>query len=47
LARNDANKKLLVDLGALELLVELGRTGDLDEQSGMYQCNQSSNPIET
>ncbi|XP_053382962.1 uncharacterized protein LOC123539905 isoform X2 [Mercenaria mercenaria] len=32
LARNDANMKTLVDLGALELLVELGRTGDNAEQ---------------
>jgi len=34
LARNDANKKLLVDLGALEPLVELGQTGNEDEQCG-------------
>ena len=33
LARNDANKKLLVQLGALELLVELSK-GDEDEQTG-------------
>lgn len=32
LARNDANMKMLVDLGALELLVELGKTGDKAEQ---------------
>ena len=34
LARNDANVKTLVELGALELLVELGKTGDEDEQYG-------------
>ena len=33
LARNDANKKLLVHLGALELLVELMK-GDEEEQTG-------------
>ena len=36
LARNDANVKTLVELGAFELLVELGRTGDKDEQYGKY-----------
>ena len=33
LARNDANKKLLVQLGAIDLLVELTE-GDEDEQTG-------------
>ncbi|XP_053382963.1 uncharacterized protein LOC128549690 [Mercenaria mercenaria] len=33
LARNDANMKTLVNLGSLELLVELGRTGDQAEQN--------------
>ncbi|KAL4217626.1 hypothetical protein ACF0H5_022368 [Mactra antiquata] len=32
LARNDANKKLLVDLGALELLVNLGKIGNMEEK---------------
>ncbi|XP_052260659.1 uncharacterized protein LOC127864812 [Dreissena polymorpha] len=32
IAQNDANKKLLVELGALELLVKLGRTGNEEEQ---------------
>ena len=34
IAQNDANKKLLVELGALELLVKLGRTGNEEEQLG-------------
>ena len=34
LARNDNNKKLLVELGALELLVELAK-GTIEEQIGM------------
>ena len=33
LARNDANKKLLVQLGALPLLKELAE-GNTDEQAG-------------
>ena len=33
LARNDTNKKLLVELGALELLVELAK-GSIEEQIG-------------
>ena len=37
LARNDANKKLLVELGALELLVKMGNIGNHDEQFGGYQ----------
>ena len=37
LARNDANKKLLVEVGALELLVKLAE-GDVEEQIGMYLC---------
>jgi hypothetical protein len=34
LARNDANMKTLVDLGALELLVEMAKIGDDGEQFG-------------
>lgn len=34
LARNDGNKKLLAELGALELLVELGKNGNTGEQYG-------------
>ena len=38
LARNDTNKKLLVELGALELLVELAK-GDVEEQIGIvFTC---------
>ena len=33
LARNDANKKLLVEVGALELLVKLAE-GNVEEQLG-------------
>ncbi|XP_052250557.1 uncharacterized protein LOC127857880 isoform X2 [Dreissena polymorpha] len=32
LVRNDANKQLLVELGVLELLVKMGRTGNEEEQ---------------
>ena len=36
LARNDENKKTLIDLGALELLVEMGRTGSEHELHGEW-----------
>jgi hypothetical protein len=36
LARNDTNTKTLVDLGVLELLVEMARIGDEGEQYGKY-----------
>jgi len=45
LAQNDKNKKDMVDLGALEILVEMGRTGtDLDIH-GIYHLDIHGNSV--
>jgi len=45
LAQNDKNKKDMVDLGALEILVEMGRTGtDLDIH-GIYHLDIYGNSV--
>jgi hypothetical protein len=43
LARNDANMKTLVELGALELLVEMARIGDDSEQYGEFSYRKKRN----
>ena len=41
LARNDANKKMLSDLGAVKILVKVGQTGNEEEIYGKWMLRIS------
>ena len=46
LARNDDNKRMLFELGALKPLVNLARTGNFVEKKGLvYACNFNYMPV--